>query len=44
MRRFTAVGAQGSHNYDHWVSSYTVSFSTDGFNWTTYKEGGIEKV
>ena len=36
----TAQGkAQGS-----FIESYTLSFSTDGTSWTTYKEGNVEKV
>ena len=36
----TAQGkAQGS-----FIESYTLSFSTDGTSWTTYKEGNVAKV
>ncbi|XP_031549039.1 uncharacterized protein LOC116286593 [Actinia tenebrosa] len=44
LRRFTGIVTQGSHNYDHWVTSYTLSHSMDGNNWIQYKESGVEKV
>ena len=40
-----AVATQGDINGNEWVTDFKLSFSTDGSNWITYKDGnGIDVV
>ena len=39
-----AVSTQGNPNADQWIETYTIQVSTDGTNWTNYKEHGQNKV
>ena len=39
-----AVSTQGNPNADQWIETYTIQVSTDGTNWTDYKEHGQNKV
>ena len=40
-----AISTKGRYaNKYQWVTSYYVSFSNDGFYWTTYKENGSTKI
>lgn len=40
----TGVATQGRCAWPQWVTSYSLSHSTDGQSWTLYKESGNEKV
>ena len=44
LRLITAVASQGSHNYDEWVTSYKLSYSTDGGKWKVFGKGDIPEV
>ncbi|XP_031551983.1 uncharacterized protein LOC116289233 [Actinia tenebrosa] len=35
----TGIATQGVHTMDKWVRTYTISYSTDGNLWSTYKAG-----
>ena len=39
-----AVCTQGNSQADEWVKSFTIQASTNGRNWTDYKESGQVKV
>ena len=43
LRTVCAVATQGKKNGSY-VTSYKLSISTDGVNWTTYQEGNNDKV
>lgn len=38
------MASQGSHNYDEWVTSYKLSYSTDGGKWKVFGKGDIPEV
>ena len=39
------IATQGTcHDEDEWVMSYSVSYSSDGGDWTSYQESGNEKA
>lgn len=40
----TKIATQGRHNYDQWVTSYLLSYSSDGKTFENYKFDGTEKV
>ena len=40
----TGVATQGRCNSDKWVTSYTLSYSTDDGDWELYKESDSTKV
>ena len=41
----TKIATQGRPgNYDQWVKSYKILFSSDGTNWKEFKENGSVKV
>ena len=40
----TGVATQGRCVWQQWVTSYKVSYSTDGQNWEFYDESGSTKV
>ena len=40
----TAIGTQGRGNYNQWVRTYTVSFSTNGDTFKSYRNNGAVKV
>ena len=40
----TKIATQGRHNYDQWVKSYLVSYSSDGQTFQNYKNNGADKV
>ncbi len=40
----TGIATQGRCNWPQWVTSYTVSYSTDTENWQSYMESGSIKV
>ena len=40
----TGVATQGRCTWPQWVTSFEVSYSTDGENWEFYKESGSIKV
>ncbi|EDO37662.1 predicted protein [Nematostella vectensis] len=40
----TKVATQGRHGNDQWITSFTISYSLDGTNWSVYQEGGVDKV
>ncbi|XP_001638488.3 lactadherin [Nematostella vectensis] len=40
----TKVATQGNSNYDEWMTSYKIGYSTDLSTWKLYREGGQEKV
>lgn len=42
-RAVCGVATQGKAHRS-FIKSYTLSFSTDGTSWTTYKEENVEKV
>ena len=42
-RAVCGVATQGNAHRS-FIKNYTLSFSTDGTSWTTYKEGNVEKV
>ncbi|XP_022785987.1 uncharacterized protein LOC111326286 [Stylophora pistillata] len=44
LRLITAVASQGSHNYDEWVTSYKLSYSTDGGKWKFFGKGNIPEI
>ncbi|XP_029197739.2 retinoschisin-like [Acropora millepora] len=38
------VATQGSPSMDQWVTSYKLTFSSDGTNWNEYQNNGVVKV
>ena len=44
LMRIKGVATQGRQDANQWVRSYTVSYSTDGMNFVSYKEGRTTKV
>ncbi|XP_032233952.2 EGF-like repeat and discoidin I-like domain-containing protein 3 isoform X4 [Nematostella vectensis] len=40
----TKVQTQGSTGADNWITSFTISYSLDGTNWSVYQEGGVDKT
>ena len=45
VKTVTKVATQGRpHSYSQWVTSYTVSYSTDGRHWIAYTDFGRVKV
>ena len=40
----TAVATQGRNNYNQWVKTYSVSYSSSGKTFESYKVGGEVKV
>ena len=40
----TGLATQGSCYGGEWPTSYSLSYSNDGFNWTDYEESGNAKV
>ena len=40
----TGVATQGRCAWPQWVTSYRLSYSTDGQSWTVYYDSGNEKV
>ena len=40
----TAIGTQGRGNYNQWVKTYTVSYSSDGKAFQPYAVDGRQKV
>ena len=40
----TGVATQGRCSFGQWIKSYSLSYTTDGQSWQSYKEGGKEKV
>ena len=44
LMRIKGVATQGRQDANQWVRSYTVSYSTDGNNFRSYKEGRTTKV
>lgn len=42
--RISKISTQGRHDADQWVTTYRLSFSTDGANFAIYKEGYSYKV
>lgn len=43
-RQVTAIATQGREIGDYWVTTYTLSYSSDGHNYTHYQQEGITKV
>ena len=44
LMRIKGVATQGRQDANQWVRSYIVSYSTDGMNFVSYKEGRTTKV
>ena len=44
LMRIKGVATQGRQDANQWVRSYTVSYSTDGMNFASYKENRRVKV
>ncbi|XP_078667426.1 zonadhesin-like [Branchiostoma floridae x Branchiostoma belcheri] len=46
MKHITGIVTQGGWfaQYDRWVTTYKLQYSTDGTVWTTYADGGSDKV
>ena len=44
IKSVTGVATQGRCNANQWVTSYTVSYSTDGQSWDFFKESDSTKV
>ncbi|XP_066271170.1 uncharacterized protein [Branchiostoma lanceolatum] len=44
VTRIAGVITQGRADYDQWVTSHKLAFSSDGAVWNTYSEQGQEKV
>lgn len=42
--KVTGVATQGRNGVNSWVRTYKIQFSNDGRNWTSYQEGGKDKV
>ena len=40
----TKVATQGRYNSEDRVTTYTLSYSVDGYHWTGYKQRATEKV
>ena len=43
-RELNGILTQGSPNLEQWVTKFKVSYSTDGFHFTPYQEGGQTKL
>lgn len=43
-KQVTAVATQGRETGDYWVIMYTLSYSSDGQNFTNYQQEGVTKV
>ncbi|XP_078344114.1 lactadherin-like [Oculina patagonica] len=43
-RQVTAIATQGRENGDYWVMTYTLSYSSDGNNYTHYQQEGVTKT
>ena len=39
----TAIKIQGRQDYDQWVTTFTISYSSDGTNFTPYQNGKVWK-
>ena len=39
----TAIKIQGRQDYDQWVKTFTISYSSDGSNFTPYQNGKVWK-
>ncbi|EDO38301.1 predicted protein, partial [Nematostella vectensis] len=40
----TKVQTQGRYRHDQWITSFTISYSLYGTNWSVYQEGGVDMV
>lgn len=43
-RQVTTIATQGRETGDYWVMTYTLSYSSDGHNYSHYQQEGVTKV
>ena len=44
VTQITGISTQGYYNADHWVKSYTLQYSDNGYSFKPYQQNGHTKV